>query len=279
MKRFFALAALLLALSLLAGCSDRLSLDKIGAFLTGKSQEEQPEEAETPPVEETPPEEMASETVLTEVEAPDVLRLAYQPDYGLNPYTCESLTNRVIFSLLYEPLFLVDSQYQAVPVLAESAQVSEDGLSTTITLRSGVTFHSGAPLTAQDVVYSYTLARDSSYYDGRFSHFSSVTAPDNRTVVITTDTKYEAVTLLLDFPIVRDTSADQAAAPENGETGGESAPSDTTQADANQADTAQTDPKAPLDGTGPFRYLESGALERFDQWWGGEEWRLGYDQV
>lgn len=279
MKRFFALAALLLALSLLAGCSDRLSLDKIGAFLTGKSQEEQPEEAETPPAEETPPEEMASETVLTEVEAPDVLRLAYQPDYGLNPYTCESLTNRVIFSLLYEPLFLVDSQYQAVPVLAESAQVSEDGLSTTITLRSGVTFHSGAPLTAQDVVYSYTLARDSSYYDGRFSHFSSVTAPDNRTVVITTDTKYEAVTLLLDFPIVRDTSADQAAAPENGETGGESAPSDTTQADANQADTAQTDPKAPLDGTGPFRYLESGALERFDQWWGGEDWRLGYNQV
>lgn len=271
MKRFFSLVALLAALSLLAGCSADLSLDKIAAFLTGQSQEEAPE-ADTPPAEETPPEEMASETVLTEVEAPDSLRLAYQPSYGLNPYTCESLANRTIFSLLYEPLYQVNSQFEAVPVLAESAQVSEDGLSTTITLRSGVTFHSGAPLTAGDVVYSYTLARDSSYYDGRFVHFTSVTAPDTRTVVITTDTKFEAVTLLLDFPIVRDTTADQAA----DETGAESSEADGTTAPQEEAaDSAN----AALDGTGPFRYLDSGALERFDQWWGGDEWALGYDQV
>ena len=61
---------------------------------------------------------MASETVLTETQAPEVLRLPYQKDYGLNPYTCTSFTNRRIFSLLYEPLYAMDSQYIAQPVLA-----------------------------------------------------------------------------------------------------------------------------------------------------------------
>ena len=61
-------------------------------------------------------------------------------------------------------------------------------------------------MTAQDVVYSYTQARDSYYYDSRFVHFSSVTAPDDKTVVITTDTAMESVALLLDFPIVRRTA-------------------------------------------------------------------------
>ncbi|PZO79461.1 MAG: ABC transporter substrate-binding protein, partial [Mesorhizobium amorphae] len=39
--------------------------------------------------------------------------------------------------------------------LAESWQVSEDGTSITFKMRPGVTFHSGNPVTANDVVYSF----------------------------------------------------------------------------------------------------------------------------
>ena len=63
---------------------------------------------------------MASETVLTEAEAPEVLRLPYQSAYGLNPFVSESFANRAVMSLVYEPLFQVNGSYVAEPVLAES---------------------------------------------------------------------------------------------------------------------------------------------------------------
>jgi len=41
--------------------------------------------------------------------------LAYQAEYGLDPYNCMSLNNRVILSFLYEPLFAVNDSFEAEP--------------------------------------------------------------------------------------------------------------------------------------------------------------------
>lgn len=38
--------------------------------------------------------------------------------------------------------------------MAESYQISNDGMVYTFTLREGVKFHDGSPVTAEDVVYS-----------------------------------------------------------------------------------------------------------------------------
>lgn len=243
-KRICALVSLLLALCLLCGCSDANWGSRLTSFLTGEEAAPQEEE---PPEEETPqePQDMASESVLVELQAPEVLRLAYQAAYGLNPYTTASLCNRTILSLLYEPLYVVTSDFQPEAVLAAKTLVSDDGRTTTITLRSGVTFHSGAALTAEDVVYSYEQARGCDYYGNRFYHISSITAQDTQTLVVTTDTSFETVALLLDFPIIRSGTA------------GDACP----------------------DGTGPFLYREnSTTLQRRTDWW-GDSWALDYDQV
>lgn len=232
---------LALCLCLLCGCSDE-RLSSLTSFLTGEEPvQEEPVQEETP--EEQP--EMAADAVLEAVEAPEVLRLAYQASYGLNPFTCESLNNRTIFSLLYEPLFVINSSFQPEPVLAAEISVSEDGRTAVITLQKGVKFHSGKDLTAQDVVYSYEQAKASDYYYNRFYHIDAVTAQEDGTVAVTTDTSFETVALLLDFPIVREG------------TGEDPCP----------------------DGTGPFVYKEgSTVLTAFDRWW-QDSWVLDYAQV
>lgn len=66
----------------------------------------------------------------------------------------------------------VDGMAQLVPGLADSWEVSEDGLTYTFHLHQGVTFHNGDPFTADDVVYTVnrmmnpaTAAKNTDIYD------------------------------------------------------------------------------------------------------------------
>lgn len=263
--RILSLIALLLALALLSGCSG-ISMEKIGSFLTGRDVEAEVSEAEPEESADSQP-TMAAEAVMNQAEAPEVLRLAYQEESGLDPFSTVSLNNRTILSLIYEPLFVVNDEFQAEPVLASGVEVSEDGCTTTVTLRSGVRFHSGQSLSAQDVLYSYEKAKASSYYGNRFYHVSEVAA-EGSTVVFTTDTSYESLALLLDFPIVRAGSC----GPLEQEEPEEDAPDE--QEEQPQQPAAETIP----DGTGPFVYDGSYDLPRFADWW-QESFFLGYERV
>lgn len=263
--RILSLIALLLALALLSGCSG-ISMEKIGSFLTGRDVEAEVAEAEPEESADSQP-TMAAEAVMNQAEAPEVLRLAYQEESGLDPFSTVSLNNRTILSLIYEPLFVVNDEFQAEPVLASGVEVSEDGCTTTVTLRSGVRFHSGQSLSAQDVLYSYEKAKASSYYGNRFYHVSEVAA-EGSTVVFTTDTSYESLALLLDFPIVRAGSCGSLEQEEPEE----DAPDE--QEEQPQQPAAETIP----DGTGPFVYDGSYDLPRFADWW-QESFFLGYERV
>ena len=69
------------------------------------------------------------------------------------------------------------------PELATSWKVAPDGLSATFTLRPGVKFSDGSPLTADDVVFSLTRAIDQKGSWGfLFSPVKSVTKVDDKTV-------------------------------------------------------------------------------------------------
>ena len=56
--------------------------------------------------------------------------------------------------MVYDTLFAVDDTFQVRPQMAESWQVSEDGLVTTIRLREGLLWHDGTPVTADDCIAS-----------------------------------------------------------------------------------------------------------------------------
>jgi peptide/nickel transport system substrate-binding protein len=56
---------------------------------------------------------------------------------------------------LYDTLLTIDANEALAPLLAESWEVSEDGMTWTVHLRQGVTFHDGEPFNAAAVKFNY----------------------------------------------------------------------------------------------------------------------------
>ena len=76
-----------------------------------------------------------------------------------NPVTNTALvTNEVINFMLFTPLVQFDEELEPVPALAESWELTDNDV--TFTLRSDVTWHDGQPVTAEDVLFTYELAKN-----------------------------------------------------------------------------------------------------------------------
>jgi peptide/nickel transport system substrate-binding protein len=89
---------------------------------------------------------------------------------------------------VYEGLFQLTDSGAVEPLLADSYTVSDDGLTYTFTLKPGVTFHSGKPLTAEDVKFSIERVFAPESQSARKSSFGAITsieAPADDTLVVT----------------------------------------------------------------------------------------------
>ncbi len=64
------------------------------------------------------------------------------------------------YNALYDYTMVRDPEGAIVPMLAESWEISEDGLTWTMKIRDGIVFHSGTPCTAANVVENFDLFRD-----------------------------------------------------------------------------------------------------------------------
>lgn len=86
--------------------------------------------------------------------------------------------DQILIDNVYQGLIARTPDQQIVPSLASDYQVSSDGLTYTFTLRDGVTFQDGSPLTADDVVWSLTTHRDTpTWVDAsRLSRVASISA-------------------------------------------------------------------------------------------------------
>ncbi len=77
---------------------------------------------------------------------------------SLNPFWRTQSTDSYVRQLIFEGLLDFDLKGKMVPALAESWRTSPDGKTYSFTLRSGVKFHNGKDLTAQDVKWSVDFA-------------------------------------------------------------------------------------------------------------------------
>jgi len=183
------IAALFLCLLLLCSC--------------GTVRLDDPLQQMTPTQPELPVQQPASTPEEVEPEPVDILTLAYEPTDSFNPYLATSSVNCFLGNLMYEGLFAIDPNGEAIPRLCTHYDASADGLSYTFYLRHGVTMHDGQPLTVSDVMASLNAARQSERYGYRLRHISSVLSVEADTVTILLDTSYENLPLLLDVPILR----------------------------------------------------------------------------
>jgi len=107
----------------------------------------------------------------------------------LNPLTSELTIGFEIFLLIYDPLVRYDENYEPVGCLAESWDVSEDGLTWTFNLREGVLWHDGEPFTSEDVKFTYDtmIEHEQGFmYNTYLAGITDIECPDEKTVVITT---------------------------------------------------------------------------------------------
>lgn len=94
----------------------------------------------------------------------------------------------VLYSNVFEGLTRFGSDGSVNPGLAESWDISEDGLTYTFHLHSGVKFHDGTDMDAEDVVFSLDRARAEDSANAQkalYTDIASVEAVDPATVKIT----------------------------------------------------------------------------------------------
>ena len=158
-----------------------------------------------------------------------IVSIAAEPP-GWDPTVSPSQEiSRVMYHNVYEGLVRVDQSGEIVPALAESYEISEDGLTWTFTLRQGVKFHDGSDFTAEDAVAQLERFRNPKSghpHPEYYETIESVSAEGNQVTL----TLGEPTSGLL-FNLAR---ADSIIYP---------------------AGTAETQRNNPV-GTGPFRFVE-----------------------
>jgi peptide/nickel transport system substrate-binding protein len=100
----------------------------------------------------------------------------------------EKFASDLLFNTTDRLIDLEPGTGDPVEGVAESYEISEDGLTYTFTLRDGVTFQDGSELTAEDVKWSLERSLNIAHPDGAsflISAIESIETPDPQTVVIT----------------------------------------------------------------------------------------------
>ena len=91
------------------------------------------------------------EDLMPEEESDQELTLAYYPDRRLNPLFGSDYINRILMSLMYQPLFAVDNNKNVTPILCGSYQVSANSRTWTFYVDENATYSDGTKVTAVTV--------------------------------------------------------------------------------------------------------------------------------
>jgi peptide/nickel transport system substrate-binding protein len=110
----------------------------------------------------------------------------------LDPHNTTALVASRVLTLMHDNLVSRGYDGTIQPGLAETWEISADGLTYTFNLKQGVTFHSGKALTAADVKYTFERwkGNESSPTAYTIDAIETIDTPDDFTVVITLSQPY-----------------------------------------------------------------------------------------
>ena len=166
-----------------------------------------------------------------------VVGISQDLDNSLDPHTMVAAGTKELLFNVFEGLVKPTPEGDLADAVAASHTISDDLMTYTFTLRSGVKFHNGKNVTMDDVLYSLTRCRDEGYVTALEG---TEIAGSGDTLTITLPSPNNEFLAYLTCAII---------------------PADYTQ--------QETQPV----GTGPFKFVSREAgqnivLERFDDYWG-----------
>lgn len=122
---------------------------------------------------------------------------------SMDPILSRDKINLSLAGLIWEGLFALDRSFAPQNVLCERYTTSEDGLTWTFVLKTGITFSDGSAVTAEDVAAALLRAKgEESRYAARLVDIKTVKAAEGA-VVLTLSAPNGALPALLDVPIVK----------------------------------------------------------------------------
>lgn len=158
-------------------------------------------------------------------------------------------TGGIVLHAVYDSLltFADGNAEEPLPSVASEWTVNDDATEYTFTIRDGITFSDGTPLTSADVVFSLDRVKNVQGNGSFLMSGLSVDAPDEKTVVITSEEPNTAIPAIVTSPTLG--IVNSALVKENGGTDAEGA------ADSDTAESFLNETSA---GSGPYM------LESFD---------------
>ena len=159
---------------------------------------------------------------------------------SLDPHVDTDAGTRDVVFNLYEGLVKPTSDGGSIPAVASDYTISDDAKTYTFTLRDGVTFHDGTPVTIEDVKYSIDRYAEIQGESSAFSSLvDSVEVQDDKTLVVNLKESYSEFLPMMTIAIIPQSNEDPAGNPI---------------------------------GTGPFKYVsytpgQNLELEKYDGYW------------
>ena len=115
----------------------------------------------------------------------------------LNPAIHSGIYTGMPGAQLFASPLRYDDQWQPQPYLAEKWVVSDDGLSVTLHLVKGATFHDGRPITSADVAFSVMLVKAHHPFSSMFAPVVKVETPHPQIAVIRLNQPHPAILLAM----------------------------------------------------------------------------------
>lgn len=133
------------------------------------------------------------------------LKIAMKKPETLNPLLNRDDTVDKVLRLMFEPLFIIDSEMKVTPNIADSYNILQDGKCVLVKLKSDLKWQDGTAITANDMIYSLDILKEAqgdSIYKHCYNNIKNYNKVDNLTVQINYNEGVGAIAYNLCFPLI-----------------------------------------------------------------------------